>query len=90
MRKIVTISLPENTAKRVEHIVVQEGYSSTSELFRDLLRARDTWTASPFRRIGENRNHPRISAFMKAVKAHAKRGAVKNLSRDHDRYLYGK
>lgn len=80
MRKIVTISLPEATARQVDHMVNEGGYTSTSELFRDMLRE---WTKAP--------TIPRFKtvAFLRAVKKHARKGAVKNLSRDHDRYLYG-
>lgn len=90
MRKIVTISLPRAVAQQVDDMVAQGGYASTSELFRDLLR-------SVGRRRSENNlatefcAYPfRVSAFMSAVKKHARKGAKKTLSRDHDRYLYAK
>ncbi|MBI4253208.1 ribbon-helix-helix protein, CopG family [Candidatus Uhrbacteria bacterium] len=89
MRKVIAISLPEATARQVDRIVVKEGYTSTSELFRDLLRGRGAYTDTrgrekmcvmPFR----------ADAFIRAVKRHAQKGAPKTLSHNHDRYLYGK
>lgn len=89
MRKGVTISLPEATAKRVDHIVAREGYTSTSELFRDLLRVWDTRGDTLVHGGGNVHKYFRVSQFLRAVKAHTKKGAPKLLSRDHDRYLYG-
>lgn len=81
MRKVVAISLPEGTAQQVDRLVSQGGYASTSELFRDMIRE---WTQRPVPRR-------RFSArsFLGAAKRHARKGAPKTLSRNHDRHLYG-
>lgn len=89
MRKIVTISLPEETVRQVDRMVVHGGYTSTSELFRDMLRG---WTrVSAYDMTTQHPHAPqfRTISFIHAVKKHARKGAIKNLSRDHDRYLYG-
>ena len=39
MRNIINISLPEQMATKVKHAVKKGSYGSTSEFFRDLLRA---------------------------------------------------
>lgn len=90
MRKIVTISLPENTARQVDSFVTKEGYTSTSEFFRDLLRE---WSRRTDYTMSERVKcvpQFRASAFIRAVKRHARKGGIKTLSRDHDRYLYGR
>lgn len=89
MRKIVTISLPEETARQVDRMVAHGGYTSTSEFFRDMLR---DWRGTPA--YDTPAQHPRapwfrVHHFIRAVKKHARTGAAKNLSREHDRYLYG-
>lgn len=89
MRKIVTISLPEKTARQVDRMVARGGYTSTSELFRDMLRE---WTGAPAYGVPVQHSHApwfRTHHFIRAVKKHARKGAVKSLSRNHDRYLYG-
>ena len=81
MRKIITISLPSQTARFVDTLVSEGGYASTSELFRELIRTRETHEK-------ENRSF-NTGAFLRAVKTHGKRGAPKKLSSQHDRCLYG-
>ena len=39
MRNIVNISMPPALKKKVEQIVKEENYASTSEFFRDAMRA---------------------------------------------------
>jgi|GEM_PF-608582 len=81
MRKVVTISLPEEVATRVDRLVSEGGYASTSELFRDMLRE---W--------GQHatvRPHFQARSFLNAAKRHTGAGGPKTLSRNHDRYLYG-
>jgi putative addiction module CopG family antidote len=39
MRSTINISLPEKMKKRVDYLVKSNNYGSTSELFRDALRA---------------------------------------------------
>lgn len=90
MRKIVTISLPESTARQVDSFVTKEGYASTSEFFRDLLREWDRRTDCSMTERMKRVPQFRVSAFIRAVKRHAQKGGIKTLSRDHDSYLYGK
>lgn len=90
MRKIVSISLPSTVAQQVDDMVAQGGYASTSELFRDLLRGIGRRHDDDHRMAECRAFSFRVSAFMSAVKKHARKGAKKTLSRDHDRYLYGK
>jgi len=40
MRQIINISLPQETAEEIKKEVQQEGFASTSEFFRHLLRER--------------------------------------------------
>lgn len=80
MRRIVTISLPEASANQIDSLVAHGGYVSTSEMFRDMLRDWAKTSAAP---------RFRTASFIRAVKKHARRDAAKNLSRNHDRYLYG-
>ena len=39
MRQVINLSLPANMAKTVKRAVKKGNYASTSEFFRDLLRA---------------------------------------------------
>ena len=90
MRKVIAISLPQATARQVDRIVARERYASTSELFRDLLREWGRREVKVPRRSLECPPPLHVAAFIRAVKKHAKSGGAKTLSRNHDRYLYGK
>ncbi|MEK7648599.1 MAG: ribbon-helix-helix domain-containing protein [Patescibacteria group bacterium] len=81
MRKVLTISLPTQTIKTVNTLVSSGGYASTSELFRELIRAREAQE--------KKKKSFNVPGFLRAVKTHAKKGAHKDLSSRHDHYLYG-
>jgi len=42
MRHVINISLPQETAEEIKEEVKKEGFSSTSEFFRHILRERKT------------------------------------------------
>ena len=84
MRKVINISLPERLYEEVERAVKLGRYGTKSELFREILRA---WKEGKIQGFQGRFN---AGLLLRNIKEHAGRGGPRNLSAQHDRYLYGK
>lgn len=81
MRKVVNVSLPEHLYEEVEQEIKRGRYGTKSELFRELLHS---WKEGklPKGRFDAKR-------LLDNVQKHARKGGPKDLSTNHDKYLYG-
>ncbi|HEX9721889.1 MAG TPA: ribbon-helix-helix domain-containing protein [Candidatus Paceibacterota bacterium] len=83
MRKVINISLPEHLYQEIEEATKQKGYGTKSELFRAV------WTAWKEGRLGESARKFDAKKLLSNVRRHAAKGGPRDLSEQHDRYLYG-